>query len=61
MRKKPEPDLRTRALHYLARREYSRAELCSKLLSHASTDESVAQSSSESLDALLDDLTARGW
>ena len=61
MRKKPEPDLRTRALHYLARREYSRAELRSKLLPHASTDESVAQSLSESLDALLDDLTARGW
>jgi len=61
MRKKPEPDLRTRALHYLARREYSRAELRSKLLSHVPTDESVAQPSPENIDALLDDLTARGW
>ncbi len=61
MRKKPEPDLRTRALHYLARREYSRAELRSKLLSRVSTDESVAQPSPENINALLDDLTACGW
>lgn len=35
MRKKPEVSLRARALQYLARREYSRAELRGKLLPHA--------------------------
>lgn len=34
MRNKPEVSLRTRALQYLARREYSRAELRGKLLPH---------------------------
>ncbi len=59
MRKKPEPSLRARALQYLARREYSRAELRGKLLPHAGTDSDPGQP--EDLDALLDDLTARGW
>jgi regulatory protein len=49
----------------LARREYSRAELRSKLLPHAQADADFEQSSDSSrpsdLDALLDDLTARGW
>lgn len=53
--------LRARALQYLARREYSRAELRSKLLPHISTDEDAASVASENLDALLDDLTVRGW
>lgn len=57
VRKKPEPSLRARALQYLARREYSRAELRGKLLSHADCDAGQP----EGLDALLDDLTARGW
>jgi regulatory protein len=53
--------LRARALQYLARREYSRAELRDKLLPHVQADEDFEQSSPVELDALLDDLTARGW
>ncbi len=57
--------MRTRALQYLARREYSRAELRGKLLPHLQADAEPGQSSASSapadLDALLDDLTARGW
>lgn len=59
MRKKPEASLRARALQYLARREYSRAELRGKLLPHALNNEDSSRP--ENLDALLDDLTARGW
>ncbi|MDO8812798.1 MAG: recombination regulator RecX [Gallionella sp.] len=61
MRKKPELSLRARALQYLARREYSRAELRGKLLPHAGTNGDFSPPQTESLDALLDDLTARGW
>ncbi|MBI3222414.1 MAG: recombination regulator RecX [Nitrosomonadales bacterium] len=63
VRKKPELSLRTRALQYLARREYSRAELRGKLLQHVQADEDSEPSSDSGgdLDALLDDLTARGW
>lgn len=49
--------LRARALQYLARREYSRAELRGKLLPHADSDPGQP----EYIDALLDDLSARGW
>ena len=51
--------MRARALQYLARREYSRAELRGKLLPYAQANEDPSQP--ENLDALLDDLTARGW
>lgn len=61
MRKKPEISLRARALQYLARREYSRAELRGKLLPHVKMGEDFGQQPPENLDALLDDLTARGW
>lgn len=61
MRKKPEVSLRTRALQYLARREYSRAELRGKLLPHVQADADSEQLQSVNLDALLDDLIARGW
>ena len=61
MRKKPELSLRTRALQYLARREYSRAELRGKLLPHAQLEDDFEQAQPVALDALLDDLTARGW
>jgi regulatory protein len=61
MRKKPEVSLRARASQYLARREYSRAELRGKLLPHVQADEDFEQVSPVNLDALLDDLTARGW
>jgi len=57
----PKISLRARALQYLARREYSRAELRSKLLPHVQADAEIEQAQSVSLDALLDDLTARGW
>ena len=45
--------LRARALDLLSRREYSRVELTRKLAPHAD--------SAEELDALLADLTERGW
>lgn len=61
MRKKPELSLRTRALQYLARREYSRAELRAKLQPYAQADDDFEQVQPVDLDALLDDLTARGW
>ena len=61
MRKKPEPSLRTRALQYLARREYSRAELRGKLLPHAQIEDDFEQAQPVDLDMLLDDLTKRGW
>lgn len=48
-------------MQYLARREYSRAELRSKLLPHAQADDEFDASPPEDLDALLDDLTACGW
>jgi regulatory protein len=44
--------LRARALSHLARREFSRTELRSKLLAHASAEE---------VDALLDDFERRSW
>jgi len=61
MRKKPEVSLFARALQYLARREYSRAELRGKLLAYLQAEEHSGQSQPAELDVLLDDLTARGW
>jgi regulatory protein len=65
MREKPELSLRARALQYLARREYSRAELRGKLLPHVQADADFEQAQPVGLDALLDvlldDLAARGW
>ncbi|TCV85430.1 recombination regulator RecX [Sulfurirhabdus autotrophica] len=49
----PEPSLRARAMSFLTRREYARAELYRKLLPYAEDR--------ESLESLLDDLKARGW
>ena len=40
-------------MRYLARREYCRAELRAKLLTYATADGSI--------DAVLDELVARGW
>jgi regulatory protein len=51
--KKPELNLHTRAMRYLVRREYSRAELHAKLLLKAAPDDNV--------DGVLDELAARGW
>ena len=53
MAKKPEISLRVRAMRYLARREYSRTELHSKLFPYLQEG--------EDLDAVLDDLVTRGW
>lgn len=53
MAKKSEISLRVRAMRYLARREYSRTELHSKLLQHVQEG--------EDLDAVLDELVTRGW
>ena len=61
--------LRARALQYLARREYSRAELRGKLLPYIQVEEDFEQGFDPSghvnldalLDMLLDDLAARGW
>jgi len=61
VRKKPEISLRARALQYLARREYSRAELRAKLLPHVQADDEFDSASTPDIDALLDDLTQRGW
>jgi regulatory protein len=63
VKKKPEPSLRLRAMKYLAQREYARHELRAKLLPYAqseSDDFGQIQSSPE-IDALLDDLVARGY
>ncbi|SFN79141.1 regulatory protein [Formivibrio citricus] len=49
----PKPDLRTRALQFLARRDHARAELQQKLQPHAE--------SAEEIEALLNDFAARGW
>jgi len=61
VRKKSEVSLRARALQYLARREYSRAELRGKLLPHVQANADFEQAQPVDLDALLDDLTVRGW
>ncbi len=50
---KSQPSLRGRALQALARREHSRAELRSKLLTHVTE--------ADDLGVLLDDLERRGW
>ena len=61
MRKKPEVSLRSRALQYLARREYSRAELAAKLQPYAQLEDDFEQLQPIDLDELLGDLAARGW
>ena len=65
LRKKSDISLRTRALQCLARREYSRAELCAKLLPYTQVDNDFEQGvesfGAVSLDALLEDLVERGW
>lgn len=53
MARKPETTLRARALQYLARREYSRAELRAKLQPYAAEG--------DDLEAELDALAVRGW
>lgn len=61
MKKRPEPSLRTRALQYLARREYSRAELAARLRPYAQVEDEFEQLQHIDLEGLLDDLTERGW
>lgn len=61
MRKKPELNLKARALQYLARREYSRAELAAKLKPYAQLEDDFEQLQPVDLNGLLDDLTKRGY
>lgn len=61
MKKKPEPTLRVRALQYLARREYGRAELRAKLVNYLQDEANATLTDQQALEDLLDDLTARGW
>jgi regulatory protein len=61
VKRKPKLSLRNRALQYLARREYGRLELRAKLLPHVEVVNDFEQVQPVDLDALLDDLTARGW
>ena len=76
VKKRPELSLRARALQYLARREYSRAELRSKLQVYIQSDTvfeidsqedsnaqhfSATENGVTELNVLLDDLTERGW
>lgn len=51
--KRPGLSLKGRALKYLSTREHSRVELARKLAPHAE--------SAEQVDAVLDELEARGW
>jgi regulatory protein len=48
-------------LQCLARREYSRVELRAKLQVHTQAGANSGQADFADLDALLDDLAARGW
>ncbi len=50
---RPAPSLRARAMRFLARREYSREELRRKLV--------PTLVEGEDLEAVLDDLSTRGW
>jgi regulatory protein len=52
-RSRTEPSLKVRAMRLLARREHTRAELRRKLAARAQEGEDV--------EALLDELTQRGW
>jgi regulatory protein len=56
---KTQPSLRSRALRLLSRREHSREELRRKLATAAVAGE--GEGHCQEIDALLDDLTARGW
>ncbi len=53
MPKKPELSLRARAMKYLVRREYSRAELHTKLLTQVEPTDDIEK--------ILNELTAQGW
>lgn len=61
MKKKPEISLRTRALQYLARREYSRAELAAKLRPYAQIEDAFEQLQPVDLEQLLDGLVESGY
>ncbi|MDX8379638.1 MAG: recombination regulator RecX [Gallionella sp.] len=61
MRKRPELSLKARALQCLARREYSRAELAAKLQPYVQVEDDFEQLQPIDLDALLNDLSVRGW
>jgi regulatory protein len=58
---KPEISLRTRALQYLARREYSRAELAAKLRPYVQVEDDFEQLQPIDLESLLDGLVESGY
>jgi regulatory protein len=58
---KPEISLRARALQYLARREYSRAELAAKLRPYAQVEDDFEQLQPVDLESLLDGLVESGY
>jgi regulatory protein len=58
---RPQPTLRGRALRLLARREHSREELRRKLAAQPAEGDRDGDGKGEEIEALLDDLTARGW
>ena len=60
-KKRPEPTLRERALHYLSRREYSRVELASKLRPYAKVEDEFEELQPIDIDGLLDDLAESGY
>ncbi len=61
MKKSPELSLRGRALQYLARREYSRAELAAKLRPYVQVEDDFEQLQRVDLEALLNELTESGY
>jgi regulatory protein len=61
VKKKPEISLRTRALQYLARREYSRTELAAKLRPYAQVEDDFEQLQPVDLELLLDGLVESGY
>ncbi len=61
MKTKPEISLRARALQYLARREYSRAELAAKLRPYAQVEDDFEQLQPVDLESLLDGLVESGY
>ncbi|MDP1648943.1 MAG: hypothetical protein Q8M01_12205, partial [Rubrivivax sp.] len=61
VKKKPEISLRGRALQYLARREYTRAELAAKLRPYAQVEDDFEQVQPVDLESVLDSLVDSGY
>jgi regulatory protein len=61
VKKRPEISLRGRALQYLARREYTRAELAAKLRPYAQVEDDFEQVQPVDLESVLDGLVDSGY